>query len=124
MSTPEQAKRAGRGPGFAIALVAFVLVTVAIIALVFQNQDPVPLRWLWIETEVPLFVVVLVAGLVAVLLDELVGFIWRVRRRRRLAEKAELARLRSEAAGAGTTTVDPTGVDEVDSLKPADPDET
>ncbi len=103
MSTPDQAKRAGRGPGFALALVAFVLVTVAIIALVFQNQDPVPLRWLWIETEVPLFVVVLVAGLVAVLLDELVGFIWRVRRRRRLTEKAELAKLRSEAAGAAAT---------------------
>ena len=98
MSTPPD--RRGRGPGFAFAFVGAVLFAVALIALVWQNQEPVPLEWLWIETEVPLFVIVLVTALIAILLDEFVGLIWRTRRRRRLAEKEELKQLRAEKTAA------------------------
>lgn len=115
MTTPERTPPSGRGPGFAIAFVLFVVATVALVVLVWQNQDPVPLRWLWIETEVPLFVIVLVTALVAGLLDELVGFVWRARRRRRLAEKEELKRLRAESQTVGEATYgDETSTDDVD----------
>lgn len=113
MTTPDRTPPSGRGPGFAIAFVLFVLATLALVVLVWQNQDPVPLRWLWIDTEVPLFLIVLVTALVAVLLDELVGFIWRARRRRRLAEKEELKRLRAESSRPADGSLgDATGSDE------------
>ena len=101
MSTPPE--RRGRGPGFAFAFLGAVLFAVALIALVWQNQEPVPLEWLWIETDVPLFVIVLATALIAILLDEFVGLVWRARRRRRLAEKEELKQLRAEK---GATTTD------------------
>ncbi len=98
MSTPPH--RRGRGPGFAFAFLGAVLFAVALIALVWQNQAPVPLEWLWVETEVPLFVIVLATALIAILLDELVGLVWRARRRRRLSEKEELKKLRAEKEAA------------------------
>lgn len=104
MSTPPD--RRGRGPGFAFAFLGAVLFTVALIALVWQNQEPVPLEWLWIETDVPLFVIVLAAALIAILIDEFVGLVWRTRRRRRLAEKEELKQLRAEK-GAVASKSDP-----------------
>ncbi len=86
-----------------MAFAALVLVAIALISLVWQNQEAVPLEWLWISTEVPLFVIVLVTALAAVLLDELVGLVWKARRRRRLAEKEELKRLRAEAGSSAVT---------------------
>jgi uncharacterized integral membrane protein len=96
MATPPE--RRGRGPGFAAAFLALILISVALISLVWQNQEAVPLEWLWVSTEVPLFVIVLVTALIAILADELVGLVWRARRRRRLAEKEELKRLRAEVS--------------------------
>lgn len=109
MATPPG--RRGRGPGFAVAFAALVIVSIALISLVWQNQEAVPLEWLWISTEVPLFVIVLVTALIAVLIDELVGLVWRTRRQRRLSEKEELKRLRSEVAASDPPAVeDPDGI--------------
>ncbi len=85
----------GRGPGFAIGLVVSVLIGLSLVLLVWQNQTPVPLQFLGFEAEVPLFVIVLVTAIVAILLDEVVGLVWRRRRARRLRDKEELARLRN-----------------------------
>ena len=85
----------GRGPGFAIGFVLSIIVGLALVLLVWQNQEPVPLRFVGLEAQVPLFVIVLVTAIVAILLDEAIGLVWRRRRRRRLSEKEELARLRS-----------------------------
>ena len=92
----------GRGPGFALALVMIVAIGVGLVLLVWQNQEPVPLRFLGFEAQVPLFVIVLVTALVALILDEVVGLVWRRRRARRLRDREELDRLRQ----AGTPIVD------------------
>lgn len=89
-----------RGTGFYVGLVIILVAVVLLLILSVQNTRSVTLSFLGFDVEIPLFAVVIGAGLVAVVLDELVGLVWRSRRRRRLSERVELQRLRSAAAGA------------------------
>jgi len=69
-------------------------VVLAIIVIVFAAHAVVKvLAWTWSS---PLFVVILVSLIVGIVLDEIVGLVYRSRRRRRLVEKAELKRLRGK----------------------------
>ena len=55
-----------------------------------QNTQPVEVHFLgWSSEEFPLSVIILATALVSVLLDELFGFAWRVRRRRRRVAEAK-----------------------------------
>lgn len=76
------------GAIFAFAGIALVIV------FAVQNTDPVPVRFLWMEGEHPLAVVILITIGVVILLTELIGVSYRRRRRRRRDEKEELRRLR------------------------------
>jgi hypothetical protein len=49
-----------------------------------------------LEFTVPLFAVAIGAGLLTVILDELIGLVWRKQRRTRLEERAELVTLRAD----------------------------
>ena len=64
-------------------LVAFIAISVVLIVLVVQNTQQVNIKLFWWEADAPLVVIILVTALIAVILDELVGFILKWRRRRR-----------------------------------------
>ena len=76
------------GAIFAFAGIALVIV------FAVQNTDPVPVRFLWMEGEHPLAIVILITVGVVILLTELIGVSYRKRRRRRREEREELRRLR------------------------------
>jgi len=75
---------------FAVALIAFAALIVAIV----QNSHHVRLHYLAWHANVSLIVVILTTALVAVFLDEVGGLIWRGRRRARVGRRDELQRLR------------------------------
>jgi uncharacterized integral membrane protein len=90
-----------RGTGFKVSLVLIFITAALVLILAVQNTAPVTLEFLAWEVELPLFALLLGAGLLGVLLDELIGLVWRRQRRKRMEERAELDRLR---AGRDTTT--------------------
>jgi len=84
------------GDSTGVAWGAILLLVGIALVVVFsvQNTDPVPIRFLWMDGEFSLAIVILVTVGVMVLLTELIGLSYRKRRRRRRAEREELMRLR------------------------------
>jgi uncharacterized integral membrane protein len=78
--------RAG-GTGISTSLIVGVLLTVAVIILAAQNTTDFRLRLLWWDTHSPLVVIILGSALAGVVLDEVVGLLWRLRRRRHLRQR-------------------------------------
>jgi uncharacterized integral membrane protein len=83
-----------RGTGVSVALVVGVVIAVLAIVVAVQNTDDVNVDFLGWEIDAPLLAVILTAAVAGVLLDEILGFFWRRRRRRHFADRAELRRLR------------------------------
>lgn len=81
-------------PGIPWGLAGSLLLISAVVVFAVQNTQPVLLEFLGWEAVVPLVVIVMVAFVVAVLFDEILGVFWRRRRARRAAEREELRRLR------------------------------
>lgn len=75
------------------AIIAFAGIAL-VIGFAVQNTDPVPVRFLWMEGQHPLAIVILITVGAVILLTELIGVSYRRRRRRRREEKEELRRLR------------------------------
>ena len=76
---PVKKKRSIR-PGVIMAL----LVAAALIVFVVQNPNDVPVRWLFVEVNGPLWAVIIVAAVAGAVLSEVLGWVVaRVRRRRR-----------------------------------------
>lgn len=84
-----------RGTGFYVGLVAIILVALILFILAVQNTQEVQVDFLGFEFSVPVFGIAIGAALLAVILDELIGLVWRRRTRTRLEERAELKRLRA-----------------------------
>lgn len=78
-------------------LVSFIVLAIVVIILSAQNTQEVELKALGWTVQAPLVVIILVTVLATVVLDELVGVILRARKKKRIAEKAELKRLRRNA---------------------------
>jgi uncharacterized integral membrane protein len=92
--TPDEQIRRPETTGIAWgAILAFAGMALVIVFAV-QNTDPVPVKFLWMEGEHPLAIVILITIGVVILLTELIGVSYRRRRRRRRDEKEELRRLR------------------------------
>jgi uncharacterized integral membrane protein len=83
-----------RGTGLSVALVIAVAMTVLAIVLAAQNTENTTVEVFAANYRAPLIVVILAAVITGVILDEVFGFFWRHHRRHRLAERAELRRLR------------------------------
>ena len=67
-------------PGVVMAL----LVAAALIAFVVQNGSEVPVTWLFIKVDGPLWAVIIVAAVAGAVLSEVIGWVvGRTRRRRR-----------------------------------------
>ena len=84
------------GTGLFWGLLIGALLTVIVIILAAQNTQQVTLEFLPFEIGTPLIVVLLASLLVGVILDEIIGWAYRARRRRILTEKEELKRLRAD----------------------------
>lgn len=89
-----------RGTGFYLGLVAILVFALALLVLAVQNTQEVDVDFFGFVFTVPLFAVAIGAAILAVVLDELIGLVWRRRRRTRLEERAELHRLRAADAPA------------------------
>jgi uncharacterized integral membrane protein len=85
------------GTGLFWGLVVGVILAILVIVFSAQNTDTAPITFLWMEWSSPIFAVILVSLLVGIVLDEIVGLLFRSRRRRRLAEREELKRLRKQS---------------------------
>ena len=77
-------------------LLLFVGIGLVVIFAV-QNTTTVPVKFLWLDGDYPLSIVILTTAVVAFLLGELLALVYRRRRRERLVEKEELRRLREES---------------------------
>ena len=93
-------KDSSAGTGIYAGFVAVLVVVGGLIALVAQNTGSVTVRWLGLEWTAPLTAVLLSAVLATVVIDEAIGAVWRRRRRRIKADRAELEERRTEAAAA------------------------
>lgn len=84
------------GTGVRWSLIASLVLVAALAVLAAQNTQRVTLNFLGWDGRAPLIAIILGTAVVAVLFDEAVGFIWRRRRRKTLAERRGLERLRAE----------------------------
>ena len=82
------------GTGLFWGLIFGVILALAVIILAAQNTDTVTISFLAWEFSTPLIVLILGALLIGVIVDELLGVVYRKRRRRTLRERDELKRLR------------------------------
>lgn len=83
--------------GIAWGLLFVLIGLAAIVVFAVQNTDPVPVRFLWMEGEFPLALVILITAGVSVILTEIAAFSYRKRRARRRTDKAELKRYRKQS---------------------------
>ncbi len=86
------------GTGFYVGLAAILVFALILLILAVQNTQDVDVSFLGWDFTVPLFSVAIGAALAAIILDELIGLVWRRRRRSLLAERAELSTLRQQAS--------------------------
>ena len=111
-----------RGTGFYVSLAIIFLAAVTLLILAVQNTGEVTIEILAFEFDLPLFAVILGTALIAVILDELIGVVWRRQQRTRLEERAELRRLRAERkTRTDSETVTEESAEETDH-RPGDPD--
>ena len=91
----QHVRREYRGTGLYWSLVGAAVLGVAILIGIVQNGQTVELKYLAWDVRTPLIVVLLIAITATAVLTELVGMIWRRRRRRQLTEHEELQELRT-----------------------------
>lgn len=84
------------GSGIAWGVILLFIGIGLVVIFAVQNTTTVPVRFLWLDGNYPLSIVILTTAVVAFLLGELLAVVYRRRRRQRLAEKEELRRLRDE----------------------------
>ena len=98
------ARREFHGTGMYGSLLVGLLLAIAILIGIIQNPQSVQLKYLVWDLRAPLIVVLLVTILASVLLTALLGVAWRHRRRRQLADREALRRLRGRGAGPASAT--------------------
>jgi uncharacterized integral membrane protein len=89
-----------RGTGFYASVLASIAIAVALLAFAVQNTDPISVKWFGFEFTAPLFAWVIGAALLAVIIDELVGLVWRARARNRLTRAAQVQQPEADPAHA------------------------
>ncbi len=85
-----------KGAGVRWGLLGGLLLVVLIIVLAAQNTDDVEFAFFALSITAPLSAIILGTAVIAVVIDELAGWIWGIRKRRQLRSKAELKQFKSE----------------------------
>lgn len=80
---PRRRRRSSRGTGIRWSFVLGIVLVVALIAFIAQNDQQVEFEWLWVGFRASLAVMLLATAVVAVAATALVGLLWRTRRRHR-----------------------------------------
>ncbi len=75
-----------RESGFPFKLIGLLLVVVALAFGFFQNGNDAPVRFLWMDSTTPVWVVIGISVLVGMLLDRLLTWQWRRARRRKTVD--------------------------------------
>jgi len=88
-----------RGLGLWWTFAAALVVAGAIIVAIAQNGRQVRVHYFVWQADVSLIVIILTTALVALVLDEAGGLIWRRRRRAKLGRRSELEQLRTAVNG-------------------------
>jgi uncharacterized integral membrane protein len=87
----DQTRRgAGRGAGVAAGAVVLVVAAVLIVVVVAQNGERVEFEFLAWDADVSLAVLVLTAAVITLVIDQVVGMVWRHRRRRARVMASEM----------------------------------
>jgi uncharacterized integral membrane protein len=86
-----------RGTGIYWSLLVAVVLGGAILVGIVQNTQSVQLKYLGWDARTPLIAVLLIAIFVTAILTELLGVIWRWRRRGQLAARADLQDLQGRS---------------------------
>jgi uncharacterized integral membrane protein len=86
------------GTGLFWGLLVGVVVAVAFIILAAQNTESIEVRFMSWAGTMPVIALILISLLVGVVLDEVVGLVYRARRRRVLQAMEELRILRSRSS--------------------------
>ena len=85
-----------KGSGFRWSMLFGALILAVVIILVFQNTQTTRFDFLQWSIEAPLAALLLGTTLIAVLIDEIVGYVIRMRRRRIKRQLAELKELKAQ----------------------------
>ena len=92
---PEPEKqRVFLGTGLFWSLILGLLLAAALVIFVFQNTQSVDVQWLGFDFTAPLIGLLLATALIAIVIDQIAGVLYRRRRRRTRTEREELQRLR------------------------------
>lgn len=86
-----------RGTGIIWTAVALVAAIALLVIVAFQNTQDVEFTFLWFDASTPLSLILVITFGIALVIGEVIGFVWRHRRRTRLRERDELRRLRSQS---------------------------
>lgn len=70
--------------------------TILVVVFAVQNTETVPIRFLWLEGDFALSIIILVTALASAVFTAAGGVLYRRRRLRRRAEKEELRRHREQ----------------------------
>ena len=85
-----------KGSGFRWSMLFGALLLAVVIILVFQNTQTTRFDFLQWSIEAPLAALLLGTTLIAVIIDEIVGYVIRIRRRRVKRQLAELKELKAQ----------------------------
>lgn len=87
-----------RGAGIMWTAVAPVVAVALFVVVALQNTQDVDFSFLWFDVSAPLILILAITFGAALVVGEVIGFVWRRRRRTRLRERDELRRLRKKSA--------------------------
>jgi uncharacterized integral membrane protein len=80
--------------GIAWGAILLMLGIALVVVFTVQNTDPVPVKFLWMQGQFPLAIVILITIGAVILITELIGASYRRRRRRQRQDRDELKRYR------------------------------
>ena len=91
------------GTGWFWGLILGLLLAAAFVIFVFQNTQTVEVQWLGFTFTAPLIGLLLATALIAIIIDQVAGVLYRRRRRRVRSEREELERFRGKEPPTSST---------------------
>lgn len=87
-----------RGSGIMWSGIAVVVLMALLVIVAIQNTQDVTFDFLWLDTSIPLILILAITAGITIVAAETIGFLWRHRRRKQRRERDELERLRRRSS--------------------------